>query len=39
LTSATEDGRDLFAICIDKETGQVVQDKRLFEDTAPQSGL
>jgi outer membrane protein assembly factor BamB len=35
LTSATEDGRDLFAICIDKETGQVVFDKRLFEDPNP----
>jgi outer membrane protein assembly factor BamB len=35
VTSATEDGRDLFVICIDKESGQIVQDKRLFEDPNP----
>src|SRR6188768_729862 len=34
LTTATEDGRDLFVLCIDKETGKVVHDLKLFEDPA-----
>lgn len=34
LTTATADGHDLFAICIDKETGKIMKDIRLFEDPA-----
>ena len=34
LTTATEDGRELFVMCVDKETGKVIHDKRLFEDPA-----
>jgi outer membrane protein assembly factor BamB len=34
LTSATEDGHDLFALCIDKETGKIIKDLKLFEDPA-----
>src|SRR3712207_4799849 len=32
FTTATEDGRELFVMCVDKETGKIVHDKRLFED-------
>ena len=32
FTTATEDGRELFVVCVDKETGKIVHDKRLFED-------
>lgn len=35
LTTASEDGRDLYALCIDKETGKVQHDIKLFEDPAP----
>ena len=31
LTSATEDGLQLFAICIERDTGKVLRDLRLFE--------
>jgi outer membrane protein assembly factor BamB len=34
FTTATEDGRELFVICVDKETGKIVRDRRLFEDPA-----
>jgi len=34
LTTATEDGHDLFVLCIDKESGKIIHDIRLFEDTA-----
>jgi outer membrane protein assembly factor BamB len=34
LTTATEDGHDLFAMCIDKESGKILKDIRLFEDPA-----
>jgi len=36
LTSATEDGRELFVICVDKDTGKIVQDDKLFEVAKPQ---
>lgn len=31
LTTATEDGLQLFALCLDRDTGRVVQDLKLFE--------
>src|SRR5437763_11410565 len=31
LTSATEDGRELFGLCIDKQTGQIARDLKLFD--------
>src|SRR6185295_17620754 len=31
LTTATEDGLQLFALCVDRETGRIVQDLKLFE--------
>ena len=36
LTTATEDGRNLFVICIEDRTGKVVQDLKLFEVEKPQ---
>jgi len=36
LTSATEDGTQLFALCIDKNTGKVVLRKQLLLLAAPQ---
>ena len=35
LTTADEDGRELFAICIDKESGKVVHDLKLFDVPNP----
>jgi outer membrane protein assembly factor BamB len=34
LTSATEDGRELFALCIDKENGKIIHDLKIFDDPA-----
>jgi len=34
LTTATEDGRELYVMCVDKETGKVVRDIKLFDDPA-----
>ena len=34
LTSATEDGRELYALCIDKQTGQIIRDLKLLDDPA-----
>lgn len=36
MTSATEDGRQLFALCVDAETGKIVHDLKLFEVENPQ---
>jgi outer membrane protein assembly factor BamB len=36
LTTATPDGHDLFAICVDRETGKLIFDKKLFTVEAPQ---
>jgi outer membrane protein assembly factor BamB len=36
LTTATEDGRALFAVCVDRETGRVRRDLKLFDVAAPQ---
>ncbi len=36
LTSASKDGRDLFVLCLDRETGKVLKDWKLFEVTQPQ---
>ena len=36
LTSASSDGRRLYAICIDRETGKVLHDRLLFEVDKPQ---
>jgi outer membrane protein assembly factor BamB len=36
LTTATQDGRKLFAICLDREKGTIIKDMKLFEVSNPQ---
>lgn len=36
LTTATENGKELFAVCVDRETGKIVYDLKLFEVEKPQ---
>ena len=36
LTTATEDGKKLFVLCIDKETGQILLDHQIFDVPEPQ---
>ena len=36
LTTATEDGRKLYALCIDRESGRIIRDLTLFEVAQPQ---
>jgi outer membrane protein assembly factor BamB len=36
LTTAAQDGRKLYAVCVDRETGRVIQDMKLFDVAQPQ---
>ena len=36
LTSASDDGRQLFVLCIDTETGKIIRDWKLFDVAKPQ---
>lgn len=36
LTTAPDDGRELFAVCVDRESGQVLRNQRLFTVEKPQ---
>lgn len=36
LTSASKDGRQLFALCLDRDTGRIVRDMKLFDVAEPQ---
>jgi outer membrane protein assembly factor BamB len=36
LTSATKDGRELYVLCIDRDTGKIVLDRKLFDVAQPQ---
>ena len=36
ITTATSDGHKLFAVCVDKATGRVVYDRRIFDVEDPQ---
>ena len=36
MTTATDDGRDLFAVAVDRETGRIVHDLKLFHVDKPQ---
>lgn len=36
MTTATEDGRKLFAVCVDRDTGQIVHDRHVFDVEDPQ---
>src|SRR5688500_9652474 len=35
LTTATEDGADLFAVCADRNTGKIIHNKKLFTNPSP----
>ncbi|PAW64854.1 MAG: hypothetical protein B9S36_01570 [Verrucomicrobiia bacterium Tous-C2TDCM] len=37
LTTATEDGHDFYALCIDATTGEILANERLFHSDDPQS--
>ena len=36
LTTATEDGHELFVVCLDRDTGKVLQDLKVLEVAKPQ---
>ncbi|HEV3137826.1 MAG TPA: PQQ-binding-like beta-propeller repeat protein [Pirellulales bacterium] len=36
MTTAPEDGKQLYAVCVDRETGRIVHDVRVFEIAQPQ---
>ncbi len=36
LTTATEDGRQLFVLCLDLDTGKILHDTKLFDVAQPQ---
>ncbi len=36
LTSASKDGRQLFALCLDRDTGKIIRDIKLFDVAQPQ---
>jgi outer membrane protein assembly factor BamB len=36
MTTAPEDGKQLYAVCVDRETGRIVHDKLVFEIAEPQ---
>jgi outer membrane protein assembly factor BamB len=36
LTTAARDGRRLYALCLDRETGRIIRDLKLFEVAEPQ---
>jgi outer membrane protein assembly factor BamB len=37
LTTATEDGHELFVICVERDSGKIVQDLKLFDVAKPQA--
>ncbi len=37
LTTATEDGKQMFAVCIDRDTGRIVHDVKVFDVEQPQT--
>jgi outer membrane protein assembly factor BamB len=36
VTTATSDGRQLYALCVDRETGKILKDLKLFDVDKPQ---
>jgi outer membrane protein assembly factor BamB len=36
MTSATEDGRELYGICVDRNSGKIIHDLKLFDVAVPQ---
>ena len=37
LTTATADGHKLYAVCVDRKTGQIVHDRHIFDVEKPES--
>jgi len=35
LTTGTEDGKDLFALCLDRQSGKILHDRRIFHVEKP----
>jgi outer membrane protein assembly factor BamB len=36
ITTATEDGHELFVVCVERDSGKIIQDVKLFDVTKPQ---
>ena len=36
LTTATEEGRELFVVCLDRESGKILRDEKIFDVEKPQ---
>src|ERR1044071_8306629 len=36
LTTASADGRKLYALCLDRDTGKIIRDLKLFDVAEPQ---
>ena len=36
LTTASEDGRELYAVCVDRNTGKVLLDRKVFDNPKPE---
>jgi outer membrane protein assembly factor BamB len=36
MTTATEDGKQLFVVCVDRDTGKILRDTKLFDVETPQ---
>jgi len=36
MTTATEDGRELFAVCVDRDSGKILLDHKIFQVEVPQ---
>src|SRR5436190_394774 len=36
LTTATEEGHELFVVCVDRASGKVLRDQKIFEVPSPQ---
>ena len=37
LSTARDDGKQMFVICVDRETGRIVYDRKLFDVANPRS--
>lgn len=36
ITTSTADGRELFAVCVDRKTGSIIHDRKIFDVGKPQ---
>ena len=36
LTTATDDGRELFVVCVDRDSGKILRDEKIFDVEKPQ---